>query len=208
MDISQFIDFVDRDGNPLPKTIEEIRGLGQVRTPESIRVLIELLKLLNYKSRELVLAAIEALVELAPDSIQPLLDTFDMSNEDISTEIYIVQTLALISEPQTLDLLLDIASLNTSDLHWMKGIRVAARSLGKIGVKVEEEATRCHIIEKLGTVLQTSSDWALRYAAIVSLEEMAMAQCIPVLEQSLAIETDILVKKRLGLALAKAGVAA
>jgi HEAT repeat protein len=78
--------------------------------------------------------------------------------------------------------------------------RVAARGLGKIAVIGDLEAIE-PIVEKLSWALFNPQDWALRYAAVVSLEEIATTDAISTLQKALSQETDAVVRERIKTAL-------
>ena len=117
-------------------------------------------------------AAVEVLVKFAPTTIQPLIDAFYDSN-DQGIQVYIVQALAQIGNPAAFDLLAEVVGKEVAN-HCQGNVRrIAARGLGRIGIT----STNTEIIhlasEKLIWALLTPQDWGLRYAAAVSLQEIA-----------------------------------
>jgi bilin biosynthesis PecF protein len=73
---------------------------------------------------------------------------------------------------------------------------MAARGLGKIGRTTKDILAIDRCIEKLNWALSNVEDWALRYAAIVSLQEIATPESQAILQQALDQQTDQIVKLR------------
>jgi HEAT repeat protein len=124
-------------------------------------------------------AAIDHLVQLAPGSVEPLMNAF-ATCLDHGIQAHIIEALAKIGDRRTLDLFIQIVGVEVAN-HCQGTIRrTAARGLGKISGNLEREPSQVVIEEiikpaivKLDWALFHAEDWALRYGAIVSLEEIA-----------------------------------
>ena len=74
--------------------------------------------------------------------------------------------------------------------------RVAARALGKIGCQPCAPPVILRVIEKLKWTLFQPDDWALRYSAVVSLEEIGNRDAVLALQTASQVESDIIVRMR------------
>ncbi|MEO8893408.1 MAG: HEAT repeat domain-containing protein, partial [Coleofasciculaceae cyanobacterium] len=120
--------------------------------------------------------------------------------KDHGIQAYIVQALAQIGDARGLDLLIEVVGIEVAN-HCQGNVRrVAARGLGKIGT-INHSQTRQKAIAKLTWALLKPQDWALRYAAVVSLEEIATEATIATLQQALNQEIDQVVQLRIKTAL-------
>lgn len=145
-------------------------------------------------------AAVEGLVQLAPDTVEPLIAAFHASY-DHGVQAYIVQVLAQIADERTLDLLVDVVGVEVAN-HCQGNVRrVAARGLGKIASTSSNYQVIRVAIEKLTWALLNAEDWALRYAAAISLQEIATPEACTALQQALTREPDKVVQARLNTAL-------
>jgi phycoerythrocyanin alpha-cysteine-84 phycoviolobilin lyase/isomerase subunit PecF len=138
-----------------------------------------------------------ALEQLAPHSVEPLLSAFENST-DHSTQARIVQVLANIGDDRALDLLVEMVGVEIAN-HCQGNVRrIAARGLGKmLKAKSCQKAT-----DKLIWALLHTEDWALRYAAAVSLGEIATEEAIVALQQAVLQESDRIVQQRIAIVLA------
>lgn len=144
--------------------------------------------------------AVEALVKLAPATVEPLIAAFRTSS-DQGLQAYIIQALAQIGVPTTLDLLSEV--LGTAVANHCQGNvrRIAARGLGRIGSTADNPEIIRHAVEKLSWALLTPEDWGLRYAAAVSLQEIATPEACASLQLAQNQESDKVVLSRITLAL-------
>ena len=144
-------------------------------------------------------AAVAGLVQLAPDSLEPLIIAFQ-SCKDHGVQAYIVQALAQVGDAHGLDILIEVVGTEVAN-HCQGNVRrVAARGLGKIA-KLNYSEIRQKAIAKLTWALLKPQDWALRYAAVVSLEEIATEATISILQEALSQEIDQVVNLRIQTAL-------
>ena len=173
-----------------------IQTLASRRTSAAIAPLIQML---HHHHPAVSAAAVEALVKLAPDTVEPLIKAFQFS-KDHGLQASIVQALAQIGDARALDLLIEVVGVEVAN-HCQGNVRrVAARGLGKIG-RISDPQTRHRAVEKLTWALFNAADWALRYAAVVSLQEIATAEAIAALQQAFTQELDKVVQLRIKTAL-------
>ncbi|MBV6626050.1 MAG: HEAT repeat domain-containing protein [Rivularia sp. (in: Bacteria)] len=141
-------------------------------------------------------AAVEKLVQSTPQTVQPLIDAF-YNSTDQSVQAYIIQALAQIANPQALDLLAEVVGTEVAN-HCQGNVRrIAARGLGLIGSTSSNPKILRRALEKLNWALTTPQDWGLRYAAAVSLEEIATPEANIALQQALKQEPDKVVQARI-----------
>jgi phycoerythrocyanin alpha-cysteine-84 phycoviolobilin lyase/isomerase subunit PecF len=126
---------------------------------------------LSHHHAEIRAAAVKALVELASNSVEPLIAAFHAST-DQGLQASIIQALAQIGDARATDVLVEV--LGTSVANHCQGNvrRIAARGLGHIGSNYSNPEISDSIIKKLTWALLSCEDWGLRYAAAVSLEEI------------------------------------
>lgn len=146
-------------------------------------------------------AAVEVLVKLAPATVEPLIYAFRTSS-DQGLQAYITQALAQIGDPKAIDLLVLVMGTEIAN-HCQGNVRrIAARGLGRIGSK-NGTSIVCCAVEKLTWALLTPEDWGLRYAAAVSLREIATSSAYAALQVALNQESDPVVRSRIAIALAQ-----
>ena len=163
----------------------------------AINAFFESLKLHN---PHMSAAAVEALVKFAPTTIQPLIDGF-YNSTDQSIQAYIVQALAQIGHPEALDLLAEVVGKEVAN-HCQGNVRrIAARGLGRIGSTSKNTEIIHQASEKLIWALLTPQDWGLRYAAAVSLQQIATPAANIALQKALKQEADKVVQSRIAKAI-------
>lgn len=168
------------------------------RDPSEIQALIQLL---DHQCAEIATLIAKALEQLAPDSVEPLIAAFDDS-ADHGMQARIVQILANIGDDRALPLLVHMVGVEIAN-HCQGNVRrVAARGLGKI-LRSHPQACNHHspVIDKLIWALLHTEDWALRYAAAVSLGEIATDEAMNALQKAFEQEGDRVVQQRIHLLL-------
>lgn len=158
-----------------------------------------LIDALGYHHPSVPAASVEGLIRLAPNSVKPLINAFHASR-DHGVQAYIVQALAQIGDSRALELLLEVVGMDIAN-HCQGNVRrVAARGLGKIGSNSKDPQVTQWAVEKLTWALLHAEDWTLRYAAVVSLKEIASPEALAALQQALTQERDKVVQVRLNTA--------
>ena len=187
----------------------EIVDLVQTLAINKIKIAIApLIQMLHHHNPSVSAAAVTGLVQLTPDSVEALITAFHAC-KDHGVQAYIVQALAQISDARGLDILIEVVGTEVAN-HCQGNVRrVAARGLGKIGkinhLEIRQEAISPRglhkVITKLTWALLKPQDWALRYAAVVSLEKIATEATISSLKEALNQEIDQVVQLRIQTAL-------
>lgn len=179
------------------EVVAAIQALGASGTKADIAPLIEAL---SHHHPSVPNAAVAALVQLAPLSVEPLIATYQVS-VDQGLQAFIIQALSQIGDPRAFDLLAEVVGVAVAN-HCQGNVRrIAARGLGRLGSTTSDsQMTHC-AVEKLTWALLTPEDWALRYAAAVSLQEIATQPVIVALQQALTQELDKVVQARIRTAL-------
>lgn len=195
LDTAELIDQLHRAVTPA-EAVPLIQALTASSTKAAVAPLIQML---HHHHAAVAAAAVEGLVQLAPLSVEPLIAALQMGR-DHGVQAYITQALARIGDARALDLLIEVVGVEVAN-HCQGNVRrVAARGLGKIG-SISDPQTMRRAVEKLTWALNSAQDWALRYAAVVSLREIATAEAISALQQALTQELDKVVQMRIKTAL-------
>ncbi|MBD2179754.1 HEAT repeat domain-containing protein [Planktothrix sp. FACHB-1355] len=201
LDIAWLIQQLRRASTPTD-TVSLIQTLSARKTTveNTEEIIAAFIEILSHHHPSVPAAAVEGLVKLAPHSVEPLIAAFRAS-ADHGLQAYIVQALAKIGDGRALDLLLEVVGVEVAN-HCQGNVRrVAARGLGRIGSTSGDLEMIKRAIEKLTWALLKTEDWALRYAATVSLQEIATVEAIASLQQALTQEQDNTVQTRIKTAL-------
>lgn len=197
--IEQLISQLNHASTP-QDAIVAITTLAASETKEAAMI-NALIQALSHHHPSVGVASAAALVRLAPATVKPLIAAFAASS-DQGLQAYIIQALAQIGSPEALDLLAEVVGVAVAN-HCQGNVRrIAARGLGRIGsTSNDTKVIRC-VEEKLTWALLTPEDWGLRYAAAVSLLEIATPEASAALQQAIAQEADKVVLSRITTALA------
>jgi len=170
-----------------------------VESSEDIFAINTFIESLKHHNPRVSSTAVERLVKFAPVNIQPLIDAFQNST-DQNIQAYIIQALAQIGNPEAVDLLSEVVGTEVAN-HCQGNVRrIAARGLGHIGsTSTNPKIIHC-VSEKLIWTLLNPQDWGLRYAAAVSLQEIATPEANIALQQALKQEDDKVVRGRIATA--------
>lgn len=168
-------------------------------------VIKALISALSHHHPSVGAAAVKLLVQLAPASVKPLIAAFDASS-DQGLQAHIIQALAQIGDPEAIELLAEVIGTSVAN-HCQGNVRrIAARGLGRIAQIYNNPENIRRILDNLTWALSSPEDWGLRYAAVVSLAEIATPEALVALEHALAQETDKVVLHRITTALEALGV--
>ncbi len=176
-----------------------------------------LIQALSHHHPSVRTTAIEVLVKLAPATVEPLVIAYRNST-DQGLQAHIIQALAQIGDSRATDLLAEVVGTTVAN-HCQGNIRrIAARGLGRIctnfqgsfPIDMGKTFSLCasntttqynFAVEKLTWALLTPEDWGLRYAAAVSLQEIATSVAYAALQQASDLESDKVVLSRIANAL-------
>lgn len=147
-------------------------------------------------------AAVDELIKLGSITVNLLIAAYDDS-QDQGFQAQIIQVLAQIGDAKALNLLAEVVGTSVAN-HCQGNVRrIAARGLGKIASTTSNTEIINNAQEKLIWALLTPEDWGLRYAAAVSLQEIATPKAKAALQQAIAQETDPVVRTRMAIALSE-----
>ena len=116
---------------------------------------------------------------------------------DQNEQARIISILAELGDDLAIDLLVDVVGVEVAN-HCQGNVRrVAARGLEKMVISTTDSEKRQKAIDKLSWALLNAEDWALRYAAAVSLGAIATVEINTILYQAMTQESDRVVKERI-----------
>lgn len=174
-----------------------------IKTSDAIESLIEQL---SQPDSAIITSVSEELINLASYSVAPLIEAYHKC-VDQGFQAKLISILAKIGDDQALDLLVEIVGVHIAN-HCQGNVRrVAARGLGKMVTPKTTEFKRLKAVNKLIWALLNTEDWGLRYAAALSLKEIATKHPFaPIandinrsLEDAIAQESDPVVQTRIKL---------
>jgi bilin biosynthesis PecF protein len=179
---------------------EVIAVIHELAKSEKSTEIPPLIEALSHHHPSVPINAVKALVQRAPDSVEPLITAFRVSR-DHGVQSYIVQALAQIGDSRSLELLVEVVGVEVAN-HCQGNVRrVAARGLGKIGATANNSQMTRQAVDKLTWAVLKAEDWALRYASVVSLQEIATIEAQAALQQVLTQEREKVVLARIATAL-------
>ncbi|BAY82157.1 HEAT domain-containing protein [Calothrix parasitica NIES-267] len=159
------------------RMVSAVENLASVRDTAAIPTLIAVF---GYNNPAAAVIAVKGLIELGEVAVPQLLEQIDEYN--YGARAYSIRTLAQIAHPHALDLLLEAAETDFAP----SVRRAAAKGLGYLQWHKLDDSERATAQTKaLATLLSITqdADWAIRYAAVVGLQELAK---IPQLKQEIA----------------------
>ncbi|WP_253274446.1 HEAT repeat domain-containing protein [Nostoc sp. PCC 7107] len=183
-----------------PETvIAAITAITVSEIPE-LEVINALIAVLSHHHPTVRAAAVQVLVKLGNSTVKPLIIAYKASC-DQGLQAHIIQALAQIGSPDSLDVLAEVVGTTVAN-HCQGNVRrIAARGLGKIALNSPDAEVIGIVQEKLIWALLNPEDWGLRYAAAVSLQAIITSETQVALQTAIAGETDNVVRSRIVLAL-------
>lgn len=168
VDASDLIRAVEQADSP-SRLVVAVKALVDSELEAGIPTLIAVL---GYNNPEAASAAVEGLIRLGDVAVPLLLEQLDEYN--YGARAYSFRALAAIADPRALDVL-----LTTAETDFAPSVRrAAAKGLGNLRWEKLSEGDRAIAQGKALQTLLTIShdpDWAIRYAAIVGLQALAIA---------------------------------
>ena len=201
-DTAQLIEAVDK-ADSADKLLDAVENLADACSEEAIPTLIQVL---GFNNPGAAVAAVDGLIKIGDRAVPYLLESLDDYN--YGARAWSLRAFAGIGDPVALDLLLKASVTDFSQ----SVRRAAARGLGTIKwEKLAPEKRFPAQQSALKTLLVATEDgeWVVRYATIVALQSLGLAQSdfIPEittkLQEMLTIESEAGVKARAELALDK-----
>lgn len=192
--------------NPLIQAVEEavtpeqlVQAVQVLADSRSEAALSTLIASLGYNNPSAATAAMHGLVSIGRAAVKPLIALMDDYN--YGARAYTVRALAMIGDPQALDILLHCA-----EHDFAPSVRRAAiKGLGNLrwewsNWSVDTITKANSRILQLLQLLLSDSDWSMRYAAIVALDLISSTgsnvEAIALLKTAHQHETDLAVKFR------------
>lgn len=148
------------------RLIDAVRALTLTHSAASIPTLIQVL---GYNNPGAAVTALRGLVQLGEVAVQPLLDQLDGYN--YGARAYSIRALAAIADPRALETLLEAAETDFAP----SVRRAATKGLGCLRwhqLPVEQIADAQARALKTLLLVSHDPDWAIRYAAVVGLQEL------------------------------------
>jgi phycocyanobilin lyase beta subunit len=168
-DLAQILIRAVEEADSSDRLLDAVQELAATGIEEAIPTLIAAL---GYNNPGAAVAAVDGLIAIGEASVQPLLELID--NYNYGARAWAVRALAGIGDVRALDTLLEAAKSDFS----LSVRRAAARGLGTLRwyqVPPEKlESIQTQVLEAL-LVISQDPEWVVRYAAVTSLETLAIA---------------------------------
>jgi phycocyanobilin lyase beta subunit len=168
-DLAQILIRAVEEADSSDRLLDAVQELAAAGIEEAIPTLIAAL---GYNNPGAAVAAVDGLIAIGEASVQPLLELID--NYNYGARAWAVRALAGIGDVRALDTLLEAAKSDFS----LSVRRAAARGLGTLRwyqVPPEKlESIQTQVLEAL-LVISQDPEWVVRYAAVTSLETLAIA---------------------------------
>lgn len=153
-------------------SLENTSRFQSLETDDMVESISNLFGLLQNPDQRVVNTAKMSLIQLAPESVIPLVKKYNQCI-DQNVQALIIQILANIGNDQALDLLVEVVGVEVAN-HCQGNVRrVAARGLGKMVTGQTDNTQIREAVEKLIWALLNAEDWGLRYASALSLKEIS-----------------------------------
>lgn len=199
--IQTLIHAVDQADSP-DRLVGAVQALAAARAVAGIPVLI---KVLGYNNPGAAAVAVKGLVQMGAAAVQPLLELDDYN---YGARAWAIRALVAIADPRALEVLLSAAATDFAP----SVRRAATKGLGGLHwhlLTLEQvPSAQGKALETLLQITQ-DADWSIRYAAVVGLQDLAVAltsgDCqLPIvarLHQMVATDPDLAVQARVSRAL-------
>ncbi len=167
------------------RLVDAVQELAAASVEESVPTLIAAL---GYNNPGAAVAAVDGLIAIGEAAVPPLLELID--NYNYGARAWAVRALAGIGDIRALDTLLEAAKTDFS----LSVRRAAARGLGTLRwhqVPPEKlESVQTQVLEALLLISQ-DPEWVVRYAAVTSLETLAIAIAVSLPDQASRITNQL-----------------
>ncbi|MBD2244545.1 HEAT repeat domain-containing protein [Nostoc sp. FACHB-888] len=184
-DLAQILIRAVEEADSSDRLLDAVQELATAGIEEAIPTLIAAL---GYNNPGAAVAAVDGLIAIGEASVQPLLELID--NYNYGARAWAVRALAGIGNVRALDTLLEAAKSDFS----LSVRRAAARGLGTLRwyqVPPEKlESIQTQVLEALLLISQ-DPEWVVRYAAVTSLETLAIAISVTLPEQASRITNQL-----------------
>ncbi|MEH2436870.1 MAG: HEAT repeat domain-containing protein [Nostoc sp.] len=184
-DLAQILIRAVEEADSSDRLLDAVQELAASGIEEGVPTLIAAL---GYNNPGAAVAAVDGLIAIGEAAVQPLLQLIDGYN--YGARAWAIRALAGIGDVRALDTLLEAAKTDFS----LSVRRAAARGLGTLRwqqVPPEKlESIQTQVLEALLLISQ-DPEWVVRYAAVTSLETLAIAIAVTLPDQASRIKNQL-----------------
>ncbi|MCC5665769.1 HEAT repeat domain-containing protein [Nostoc sp. CHAB 5784] len=184
-DLAQILIRAVEEADSSDRLLDAVQELAAAGIEEAVPTLIAAL---GYNNPGAAVAAVDGLIAIGEAAVSPLLQLIDDYN--YGARAWAIRALAGIGDVRALDTLLEAAKTDFS----LSVRRAAARGLGTLRwhqVPPEKlESIQTQVLEALLLISQ-DPEWVVRYAAVTSLETLAIAIAATLPEQASRITNQL-----------------
>ncbi|WP_334989657.1 HEAT repeat domain-containing protein [Nostoc sp.] len=184
-DLAQILIRAVEEADSSDRLLDAVQELAAASIEEAVPTLIAAL---GYNNPGAAVAAVDGLIAIGEAAVQPLLQLLDDYN--YGARAWAIRALAGIGDVRVLDTLLEAAKTDFS----LSVRRAAARGLGTLRwqqVPTEKlESIQTQVLEALLLISQ-DPEWVVRYAAVTSLETLAIAIAVTLPDQASRITNQL-----------------
>lgn len=184
-DLAQILIRAVEEADSSDRLLDAVQELAAAEIEEAVPTLIAAL---GYNNPGAAVAAVDGLIAIGEAAVQPLLQLIDDYN--YGARAWAVRALAGIGDVRALDTLLEAAKTDFS----LSVRRASARGLGTLRwyqVPPEKlESLQTQVLEALLLISQ-DPEWVVRYAAVTSLETLAIAIAVTLPDQASRIKNQL-----------------
>lgn len=184
-DLAQILIRAVEEADSSDRLLDAVQELAAAGIEEAVPTLIAAL---GYNNPGAAVAAVDGLIAIGEAAVQPLLQLIDGYN--YGARAWAIRALAGIGDVRALDTLLEAGKTDFS----LSVRRAAARGLGTLRwqqVPPEKlESIQAQVLEALLLISQ-DSEWVVRYAAVTSLETLAIAIAATLPDQASRIKNQL-----------------
>ena len=184
-DLAQILIRAVEEADSSDRLLDAVQELAASGIEEGVPTLIAAL---GYNNPGAAVAAVDGLIAIGEAAVQPLLQLIDGYN--YGARAWAIRALAGIGDVRALDTLLEAAKTDFS----LSVRRAAARGLGTLRwqqVPPEKlESLHTQVLEALLLISQ-DPEWVVRYAAVTSLETLAIAIAVTLPDQASRITNQL-----------------
>lgn len=184
-DLAQILIRAVEEADSSDRLLDAVQELAAAGIEEAVPTLIAAL---GYNNPGAAVAAVDGLIAIGEAAVQPLLQLIDGYN--YGARAWAIRALAGIGDVRALDTLLEAGKTDFS----LSVRRAAARGLGTLRwqqVPPEKlESLQTQVLEALLLISQ-DPEWVVRYAAVTSLETLAIAIAATLPDQASRIKNQL-----------------
>ncbi|MBG1262833.1 HEAT repeat domain-containing protein [Nostoc commune] len=184
-DLAQILIRAVEEADSSDRLLDAVQELAAAGIEEAVPTLIAAL---GYNNPGAAVAAVDGLIAIGEAAVSPLLQLIDDYN--YGARAWAIRALAGIGDVRALDTLLEAAKTDFS----LSVRRAAARGLGTLRwheVPPEKlESIQTQVLEAL-LLISEDPEWVVRYAAVTSLETLAIAIAVTLPDQASRVTNQL-----------------